>query len=360
MKRGLKKILGYFPQCVQEFFEMILSGAAEYHIKVSKSGRQKYRSYTQLKRHQKNVRRFVAAVFLVLASLIVGVLLGPVFFPQPAESEVYIPNGKGDILVGNVSRNQATVIFKTLDGANGNVPLATTAVVEFYEDENYTDLARRSRENDYAVTHIVPVDSLQEGKIYYIKIIAKDSATPAHSNVVSSWGDGHDPIKVFTTGELIPNCAESKKNEDGFVVVESMLALSSDIESETAESLSASPGLQIESVQNENYLQPGNKVQSIISWVTNVPASTMITYGEEKSGEKKQLTISNDMVIKHAAILTTLKTGSVYYFTVESKDADGNIAKSEEYSLRTPRQQENVIQKITNNFKGLLRQIKPR
>ncbi|EKE25032.1 MAG: hypothetical protein ACD_5C00319G0003, partial [uncultured bacterium] len=172
MKRGLKKLLSFLPECVREFIEMIFNESAEYHIKVSRAGKQKYSSYTQLKRHQKNVRRMLALIILMVTSGFVGMLIGPIFFPQPVESEVYIPNGKGDILVGNISRNQATVIFKTLDGANGNLPLATKAVVEFYEDEQYKDLARRITEDDYAVTHMIPVDSLQEGKIYYIKIIA--------------------------------------------------------------------------------------------------------------------------------------------------------------------------------------------
>ncbi|KKQ62481.1 MAG: hypothetical protein US82_C0010G0001, partial [Parcubacteria group bacterium GW2011_GWC1_38_22] len=341
--------------------EMVFASAAENHIKISKSGQQKFHSYTQLKRHQKNIRRFIALVFLILFSLVLGILVGPILFPQPAESEVYIPNGKGDILVGNVSRNQATVIFKTLDSANGNMPLATKSIVEFYADQEYTDLIRRTNENDYAVTHMIPVDSLQEGKIYYIKIIAKDAAINPHSTTVTAWGDGNDKIKVFTTGELIPSCASSENAKEK---EPSISNISDDVKNiETInenETNVKSSALLIENVLNENYLQPGKKVQSIISWVTNIPSSTVITYGEERSGEKKQLTVSEEMVIKHAAILTTLKTGRTYYFQVQSKDANGNVATSEEYSLRTPKAQENVIEKIMSNFKGILRQIKPR
>lgn len=357
MKRGLKKILGYLPGCVQEFFEMIFASAAENHIKIVKSGQQKFRSYTQLKRHQKNIRRSVTVFFLAVLSLVAGMVVGPIFFPQPAESEVYIPNGKGDILVSSVSRNQATVIFKTLDSANGNMPLATKSIVEFYEDQNYTDLARRTNEDDYAVTHIVPVDSLQEGKIYYIRIIAKDASTPVHSKDVASWGEGNDPIKVYTTGELIPSCAkEDVKKEELAVKVNETGSSQDSYDNQQSNALP----LKIDNVQNENHLQPKNKIQTIISWTTNLPASTMITYGEERSGEKRQLKISDELLTKHAAILTTLKAGSTYYFNVESKDKDGNVAISEEYSLRTPRAQENVVQKISNNFKGIFLQIKPR
>lgn len=356
MKRGLKKLLSFFPQCVQEFVEMIFNGAAEYHIKISKTGKQKYTSYTQLKRKQKNLRRALVLALLVVISILAGMLVGPIFFPQPAESEIYIPNGKGEILVSNVSRSQATVIFKTLDGANDNRPLATKSIVEFYEDEKYKDLARRIIENEYAVTHIVAADSLQEGKVYYIKIIAEDSATPVHTKTISTWGGANEAIKVFTSGELIPSCVDSvpEKNEQKENVDE---AVDYDIQFE--ENQNNDKKLLIDGVQNENYLQPKNKIQTIISWRTNLPSTTSISYGEERSGERKQILISEEMVTRHAAILTILKPASVYYFTVESKDENGNVAVSEEYSIKTPRAQENVIQKITNNFKGILKQIKP-
>lgn len=361
MKKGLKKILSYFPEFMQEFIEMIFNGSAEYHLRISKLGKQKYRSYTQLKRHQKNVRRALALVVLMVLSGFGGMLVGPVFFPRPAESEVYIPNGKGDILVSNVSRNQATVIFKTLDGANGNRPLATRSVVEFYEDDQYKDLARRITEDEYAVTHIVAADSLQEGKIYYIKITAEDSALPAHKKTVDTWGS-HDQIRVFTTGELIPSCAVNEPKEIPTEIVESKKDLeiisTSGSGNDDEQFMEASLG--VDNVLNENHLQPGNKVQTIISWTTNIPSSTILAYEEQQTGQQKEIVISEDLVTKHAAVLTNLKPGSIYYFSVKSKDAQGNLATSEEYSLKTPRPQENIIQKISNNFKGLLYQIKPR
>lgn len=357
MKKGLKKIFSFFPECVQEFIGIIVDGAAEYHIKASQSGKQKYRSYIQLKRHQKNVRRFVALVFLVAASGFAGVLAGPIFFPQLAESEVYIPNGKGDILIGNVSRNQATVIFKTLDGANGNRPLATKSTVEFYEDENYSDLTRRIVGEDYAVTHMIPVDSLQENKIYYIRITAEDSASPAHTKTITSWGGmDNDPIKVFTTGELIPSCAfERQKSEE---------VKKEETPSQPAEQVVENGGLQneleISNVTNESHLYSRSKVQTIISWTTNNPSTTAISYSEDRSGKKEDLALPAVMANKHAVVLTSLNPGKIYYFTVQSKDEKGNMVVSEEYSLRTPRAQENVLEKIANNFKELLLQVKPK
>ena len=371
MKTKFKKFLGYFPPAVLAHYEMLFSSAADNHLKIVETGQKKFRSFTELKRHQKRVRRYVAIFLLAVFSWLLGILVAPIYFPKPAESEVYIPNGKGDIVLGNVSKNQATVIFKTLDSANGNKPLATKATVEVYEDQNYTNLARRTNEDDYAVTHIIPVDSLQEGKTYYIRIIAKDAANPVHTKVVSAWGDGNEPITVYTSGELVSNCATQGAAQPSAAPAQNA---DSNIDTPAVKTSEGAPiadnvemdsgqvdnsALNISEVQNENHLEPGNMVQTLISWFTNIPASTSITYWEENSGEKKQLDVSDQLATKHGAVMTTLKAGATYYFTVESKDASGNVVTSDEYSLLTPRPEENVIQKISDNFNALLHQIKP-
>ena len=375
MKRKIKKILSYLPAFLSEYFEWLFSDASENQIRIAKSKNNKFRSYTQLKKHQKKLKIFVAGFFLALLFLLIGLVVGPTLFPKQIESELYIPNGRGDILLGNISKNQVTVIFKTLDSANANKPLATKAFVEVFDDENYTRLVRRTTEDDYAITHIIPLDSLQEGNIYYIRITAKDDSTPSHTKVVSSWGDGNDPIKVYTTGELIPTCAISKEEQHA-AAERSSDALAEKNEktaAPAAESVSDVQNidnakdvqqlddstLRISSVMNENYLQPKNKVQTIISWNTNNPATAVLVYGEGNSKEKKEVVISEQMQTKHAAILTTLKAGTTYYFDVKSVDEKGNIAVSEEYSLRTPRPQSTITEKIAESFKAIFRQIKP-
>jgi F0F1-type ATP synthase epsilon subunit len=64
--------------------------------------------------------------------------------------------------------------------------------------------------------------------------------------------------------------------------------------------------------------------------------------------------------MKHAAILTTFKAGTIYYFEAKSQDEKGNIAVSGEYSLHTPRPKANVLKAIVDNMEALIRQIKPR
>ncbi len=364
MNRGIKKILSYLPAFCLECYDMIFESAAENHIRLTKAEVKKFRSYTQLKRQQKKIRTYVGLFLMVAFSWMLGIFVAPIFYPQPIESEVYIPNGKGDILIANVSKNQATVIFKTLDSANNNKPLATKATVEFYEDAGYQKLTRRSPESDYAVTHTVPVDFLQEGLVYYVRIIARDAAMPQHTKEISSWGGGGDPIRVYTTGELIPTCAQAVAEP---VTVSLASEIEEIIDAQIAPSLDdpenaviKSDELQILEVQNENYLQPRNKIQTIISWKTNIPATAVLIYAEEGSMEQQETAPNEQLQLKHQIVLTSLKAGTTYYFKVKSLDKDGLEKISEEYSLRTPRAEETVVEKIGDNFKSMLRQIKPR
>lgn len=358
MRDKIKKVISKLPIGIRKHLEMVFSDSAENHLFLLRLGQKKFRSYTELKRHQKRVRAFVSVMILAIISLLVGIVVGPALFPTPQEPEIYIPNGKGDIVLGNISKNQFTIIFKTLDSANGNKPLATKATVEVYEDAKYTNLERRTNEDDYAVTHIIPVDSLQEGKTYYIKILASDSAVPANTKVVSNLGGGSDPIEVFTAGDLIADCKQlsGEKNVSG---KDNQNTTNSGSSFEFVNKNSSNSSLSISDVQNENHLQPDNKVQTIISWLTNMPSTTVITYGEQGSDERKEITSSEQLSTKHAVVMTTLKTGTAYYFTATSKDASGNIVTSEEYSLRTPRAEKNVVEKIKENYDQLIEQVIP-
>ena len=367
MKKVLRKIFSYLPKFIQEELEWLLLDAAQNQIRITKEKKNHFRSYTQLKKHQKNIKLFFAGLGFALLFLLIGLIVGPSFFPKAIEAELYIPNGKGDILVGNVSKNQATIIFKTLDSANGNKPLATKAFVEVFSDKELTKLVRRSILDDYAVTHIIPIDSLQENQTSYIRITASDSSVPAHVKTISSWGDGGDVIKFYTTGEVIANCQNIKTINAGnnnldeeSERVTTPIAESLEYAEEDNTNHASASMLRILTVTNENYLQPGNKVQTIISWNTNLPSSTVLVYSEGSSGEKKELVISDKMQTKHAVTLTTLKAGTTYYFNAKSIDQNGNAAISEDYSLKTPHPQSTVVQQIGDSFMSIFRQIKPR
>lgn len=363
MKIKIKK----FFSSILDFLVMIFFSAAENQILMSHRGtaRSKYRSYTHLKNHQKKIRKFTGLVFLGLSFFFFGIIIGPALLPKSFRTEVHIPNGRGDILVANVNENQATLVFKTLDAENGYKPLATKAYVDVCEEESCQKILRRVDGENYAVTHIIKIDSLKKGKMYYFRITASDSPIFTGSKTVSSWGDGNDPIRALaieedsqensnkiprTSLEIVPEYINGENTPD----------FSSE-NSNDGENINEQNGsLKISDVKNESYLQPKNKIQTIVSWKTNVPANSILLYREGKDGEEKEIILDKEKSTKHSIVIMTLKAGSAYFFKVKSEDENGNPVVSDEYSLRTPRPKETVLDLIADNFQSLFYQIKPK
>jgi len=356
MRSKIKRIADNFLEKFSEHFKMIFFSAAENHIMMSHKNTKKFRSYTELKAHQRKIRKNVFWTFLLLVFLFIGIIIGTAIFPRTIKTEVYIPNGKGDILLGNVSKNQATVIFKTLDAENAYKPLATKAFVEVYSDESHAKLVQKTDVDDYAVTHMIPITGLAEGEKYYIKISVSDSANFENAKTISDWGDENESISVLTSGEAtVASTTQNKNISVGTNILKNAVPATGESGAVLVNNgnTQQSGSLEILSVQNENYLQPGNKVQTIISWKTNIPATTALLYREGNSGSNQELNVSDQKQIKHAAVLTTLKTGTAYYFKVESKDDKGNAVVSDEYSLRTPQQKKTTLQQMIDNFKSI-------
>ncbi|MDO8240355.1 MAG: hypothetical protein Q7T51_00535, partial [Candidatus Moranbacteria bacterium] len=106
-------------------------------------------------------------------------------------------------------------------------------------------------------------------------------------------------------------------------------------------------------VRTDSALAQNDKVQTIISWTTDEPATTELIYQEGRNAEKKAIKISNALTTSHVAVITTFKAGVVYYFQVKSTDLSENEATSSDYALLTPKRKENVIQIIINNFQDI-------
>ena len=357
MKKLLKKLLNKISPDIVEHYDMVVHSAAENQMKIFQSKNKKFRSYSQLKRHQKRLRKIVGSIFLALLFIFIGIVLAPVVTPQEVKSEVYIPSGKADILIANVSKNQATIVFKTFDAANDNKPLATKAYVEAFEDQAYTKLAVVSEIDPYAVTHIIPVSGLVEGKTYYIRLTATDSSSEPSQKVVSSWGDIKDPIKVYAVGEntIAPACVPQTGN-----VANQQPSNENNRPISPIATAPVDDGLlHINDVQNESHVFAGSKVQTIISWTTNFPASTVLMYREEKSNQEQELVVSGDMQKKHVAVLTTLNPESIYYFKAKAEDEKGDTLISDEYSLLTPKPVTSLVEKIKISFKSVVQGFVP-
>ena len=113
----------------------------------------------------------------------------------------------------------------------------------------------------------------------------------------------------------------------------------------------------ISQVKADSTLFPGReeKVQTIISWITDEPSTTQLFYQEGIAGETEPESTPKDSSLtkEHFVVITKFKPATVYKFYVESEDLAGNKAKSQDFTTLTPRRKESVIQLIIKNFEQI-------
>lgn len=115
---------------------------------------------------------------------------------------------------------------------------------------------------------------------------------------------------------------------------------------------------EIVQVKTDNALSIGKevKVQTIISWETNEPATSRIYYqrgvGRADEALAESSPLSANYTRNHVVVVTTFSPGSIYRFQVESVDTEGNAARSRVYTILTPRQSESVFQIIVKNIES--------
>jgi hypothetical protein len=186
----------FFDQIV-EYWDILFSSAAENQIKMQKGqghGHRVFRSYSQLKKFQKKLRRFSFVLMLIAA----GMLVSQILYPSAVRSKAAISIKQGDIIISDVSKDGATVVFKTVDEAHFNRPLATVATISVYQDPGLTKLVKTTDPDDYAVTHIIKLEGLENNREYYLRLNATDSP--------NDWG-----ISAAAQASFSANIAELSK-----------------------------------------------------------------------------------------------------------------------------------------------------
>jgi len=113
----------------------------------------------------------------------------------------------------------------------------------------------------------------------------------------------------------------------------------------------------ITNVTNESTLFPGSesRIQTIIEWVTDEPASCVMTYEEGAAGGSEQFEIERDTVefnTGHVEVITDFAPATVYTFWLNCTDEAGNTVESEKFVLFTPIQEKNIIDLIIENFES--------
>lgn len=98
------------------------------------------------------------------------------------------------------------------------------------------------------------------------------------------------------------------------------------------------------------FLDRGDKIQTIISWLTNEPATSRVYYQEGVHGLGVDLVeataLNTDYSKEHVMVVTKFKPGLVYTFRVESIDSGGNTTLSKPHTFMTAKKRESIIDMI--------------
>ncbi|TSC93093.1 MAG: PKD protein, partial [Candidatus Berkelbacteria bacterium Licking1014_85] len=106
-----------------------------------------------------------------------------------------------------------------------------------------------------------------------------------------------------------------------------------------------------------------SRIQVIISWATDEPATSQVEYGSGVSGEglPNKTTEDTNYNQSHIVIIRDLLPSTTYRFRALSQDKAGNSVKSSDYTILTPEQEESAIQIIVKSLEetfGFLGKIK--
>jgi hypothetical protein len=113
----------------------------------------------------------------------------------------------------------------------------------------------------------------------------------------------------------------------------------------------------ITQVRANSTLYPGQetRIQTIMDWQTNEPATSQLFWQEGILEGVQVFSSIQDTILttKHVVVTTRFKPSTVYKFWVESADAAGNVAKSKEFTILTPKRTETVLEMIIRNFEEI-------
>ena len=90
------------------------------------------------------------------------------------------------------------------------------------------------------------------------------------------------------------------------------------------------------------------KTQLVVVWKTDELATSQIALYESGNEEKRNNSsvYDSNLTTKHTVVFTNLNAGVVYRFRVESADKAGNLAKSGEFTVLTPKNRRSIFQII--------------
>ncbi len=196
-----------------------------------------------------------------------------------------------------------------------NTDELTSSVVDYRNVK--TGINARITDDIKNISHSVRVENLIPGTLYKVSI----SGVNEKGNSV----EGESALNVRTSTDITPPTITNLKFSSAFIAGRT------------------------------------DKVQTIVSWQTDEPATSAV-YFEEGSGslDKKLSNKQEDVELtkNHTIILMTLKPGTVYRFNVSSIDNANNVAASPIRTIITPKKSDSIVDIIFKNFDDTFNFIK--
>ncbi|MCK5062120.1 fibronectin type III domain-containing protein [Candidatus Parcubacteria bacterium] len=100
------------------------------------------------------------------------------------------------------------------------------------------------------------------------------------------------------------------------------------------------------------FVDRSNKIQTIISWLTNEPSTSQVEYQEGVHGGNAKLSeltnLNMNYTKEHVMVVTKFKPGVVYSFRVKSVDSGDNLSSSKVHTFMTAKKKESIITIIMN------------
>jgi hypothetical protein len=203
------------------------------------------------------------------------------------------------VAVSSSSNTQATIVWNTNVLANSIVHYS-----EQKQDQSLIDPITITGSSVLTRNHSITLESLTQGTTYYFHV----ASTDGEGNTANDTNGGNYFQFSTTLDEEPP---------------------------------------QISNIQTQ--IQNADKV--LITFETNEPASTKITYGEQNSIERENTDFTTLYNQGHYTILQDLKANTDYTFTITATDINGNESESDQETFTTQKDPEflhDPLESITN------------
>ncbi|MCL5411265.1 MAG: fibronectin type III domain-containing protein [Patescibacteria group bacterium] len=295
-----------------------------------------------------------------------------------------------EVTISDISLNSAILSWTTNVISKSNVKIGTKI--------NSYDKEIQEESTDKTLNHVARIKDLAEGTKYYLRIEGTDGDgnnitsddypfstvfLPRISNIEIKGSDDHSLTITWQTnvpsdsvvsfGKELEKLETDKGKSDLATNHEVKLAglddntkyyykvksrdkygnISQSAVKEASTSMDNIAPV-ISEVKSESVIVgDGNssRIQMIVSWQTDEPATSMVEYGEGITSNYTNKTNEDSKLAQpHLIIISGLKASTTYHFKVSSSDQVGNRSVSSEYTILTPQRETSTLELILKSW----------